>query len=130
IHVDQVEQEKILQITKEKIRNKSLESNAEKKQSEDNLGLNKEQKEKLIHETVNEAVKGGTVEKREGKREGITRQVTKGREEKEKSRKKDRLACANDVSQYTENKMEMRFKDLNKVSAPIILVYDEVSVLF
>lgn len=30
IHVDQVEQEKILQITKEKIQNKSLESNAEK----------------------------------------------------------------------------------------------------
>ncbi|MED4650250.1 MFS transporter [Bacillus pseudomycoides] len=130
IHVDQVEQEKILQITKEKIRNKSLESNAEKKQSEDNLGLSKEQKEKLIHEKVNEALNGVPVEYREGKREEITRQVTKGVEEKEKSIKKDILAFSNDVSHYAENKMAMSFTDLYKVSAPIILLCGLVSLVF
>ncbi|MBJ8027817.1 MFS transporter [Bacillus cereus group sp. N21] len=130
IHVDQVEQEKILQITKEKIRNKSLESNAEKKQSEDNLGLSKEQKEKLIHEKVNEALNGVPVEYREVKREEITKQVTKGVEEKEEQVRGEILVFSNDVSHYAEKTMAISFTDLYKASVPIILLCGLVSLVF
>ncbi|HGE5780811.1 MULTISPECIES: MFS transporter [Bacillus] len=130
IHVDQVEQEKILQITKEKIRDKSLESNAEKKQSEDDLGLSKEQKEKLIHEKVNEALNGVPVEYREVKREGITKQVTKIIEEKQEKVRGEILAFSNDVSHYAESKMAMSFTDLYKLSVPIILICGLVSLVF
>ena len=130
IHVDQDEQARILQITKENIQNKNFESNTEKKQSEDNFGLSKEQKDKLIHEKVNEALSSVPIEYREVKREEITKQVTKEIEEKEKKVGEEILAFSSDVNHYAENKMAMSFTDLYKVSAPIILICGLVSLVF
>ncbi|EEL51228.1 Drug resistance transporter, EmrB/QacA [Bacillus cereus Rock3-44] len=130
IHVEQAEQAKILQITKENIQNRSLESNIEKKQSEETLGLSEEQKEKLIHEKVNETLNGVPVEYREIKREEITKQVTKAIEEKDEQVRGEILAFSNDVRHYAESKMAMSFTDLYKVSVPIILVCGLVSLVF
>ena len=44
IHVSSVEQAEILQVTKEKIENQSIETNVEKHQNEKFVGLNKEKK--------------------------------------------------------------------------------------
>ncbi|WP_459501347.1 MFS transporter [Bacillus sp. C1] len=130
VHVDKAEQDKILQITKENIQKKSVESSVEIERSEEKFGLSKEQKENLIHEKVNEALNGVPVEYRELKREEVTKQVTKGVEEKEESIKKEILVFLNDVSHYAENKLAMSFTDLYKVSAPIILICGFVSFVF
>ncbi|MGR5867648.1 hypothetical protein ACT7C5_03135 [Bacillus pacificus] len=44
IHVSSVEQAEILQVTKEKIENQSIETNVEKHQNEKFVGLNKRKK--------------------------------------------------------------------------------------
>ncbi|MCU5213497.1 MULTISPECIES: MFS transporter [Bacillus cereus group] len=130
IHVSSVEQAEILQVTKEKIENQSIETNVEKHQNEKFVGLNKEKKDEFIHQKVNEVLSGVPVEYRDVKREEVMNQVTKEVEKQEEGIKKEVLAFSNDVSQYAQNKMAMSFTDLYKASVPIILICAFVSLLF
>ena len=127
--MDNAEKAEILQMTKEKIENQSLESNINQEQNEITMGLSKEKKEELIHKKTDEILSGIPVEYRDIKREETTNQVTKEVEKQEKI-KKEILVFSNDVSQYAQNKMAMSFTDLYKASVPIILVCAVVSLLF
>lgn len=130
IHVDSAQQAEILQVTKEKIENQSIETNVEKKQNETMVGLSKEKKDELIHQKVDEVLIGVPVEYRDIKREEITSQVTKEVEKQEENIKKEIVVFSNDVNHYAQNQMAMSFTDLYKVSVPIILVCALVSLLF
>ncbi|MDM5188076.1 DHA2 family efflux MFS transporter permease subunit [Bacillus sp. DX4.1] len=130
IHVDKAEQDKILQVTKENIKNKSLEANMEKKQSGEALVLSQEQKEELIKQKVTEILKGVPVEYRDIKKAEITKQVTTEIEEKTEKVKREVLAFSDDINRYAEKEMAMSFTDLYKVSAPLILICGLVSLLF
>ncbi|MBE7103347.1 MFS transporter [Bacillus cereus] len=130
IHVDSAEQAEILQVTKEKIEKQSIETNVEKKQNEIFVGLSKGKKDELIHQKVDEALRGVPVEYRDIKREEIASQVTKEVEKQEEKIKREVLAFSKDVSRYAKNKMAMSFTDLYKASVPVILVCALVSLLF
>lgn len=130
IHVDSTQQAEILQVTKEKIEKKSIETNIEKKQNETLVGLSKEKKDELIHQKVDEVLSGVPVEYRDIKREEVTSQVTKEVEKQEEKIKKEILIFSNDVNHYAQNQMAMSFTDLYKASVPIILVCALVSLLF
>ncbi|EPY7703106.1 MULTISPECIES: MFS transporter [Bacillus cereus group] len=130
IHVGNTQQAEILQMTKEKIENQSIETNVEKHQNEKFVGLHKEKKDEFIHQKVNEVLSGVPVEYRDVKREEVMNQVTKEVEKQEEGIKKEVLAFSNDVSQYAQNKMAMSFTDLYKASVPIILICAFVSLLF
>ncbi|MGH0424031.1 MFS transporter [Bacillus pretiosus] len=130
IHVDSSQQAEILQVTKEKIENQSIEPSVEKHQNKTFVGLNKEKKDALIHQKVDEVLRGIPVEYRDVKREEVMNQVTKEVEKQEESIKKEVLAFSNDVNHYAQNQMAMSFTDLYKVSVPIILVFALVSLLF
>ncbi|MFJ8354525.1 MFS transporter [Bacillus paramycoides] len=130
IHVDSAQQAEILQVTKEKIKNQSIETNVEKKQNETMVGLSKEKKDELIHQKVDEILIGVPVEYRDIKREEITSQVTKEVEKQEENIKKEIVVFSNDVNHYAQNQMAMSFTDLYKASVPIILVCALVSLLF
>ncbi|TKI73739.1 MFS transporter, partial [Bacillus mycoides] len=130
IHVDSAQQTEILQVTKEKIEKKSIETNVEKKQNETFVGLSKEKKDELIHQKVDEVLSGVPVEYRNIKREEVTNRVTKEVEKQEENIKKEILVFSNDVNHYTQNQMAMSFTDLYKASVPIILVCALVSLLF
>ncbi|KAA0771280.1 MFS transporter [Bacillus wiedmannii] len=130
IHVDRTQQAEILQATKEKIEKQSIDTIAEVKQNETFLGLNKGEKEELIHQKVDEVLSGVPVEYRDVKREEVMNQVTKEVEKQEGNIKKEVLAFSNDVNHYAQNQMAMSFTDLYKASVPIILVFALVSLLF
>ncbi|PFZ59390.1 MFS transporter [Bacillus wiedmannii] len=130
IHVDSSQQAEILQVTKEKIENQSIEPSVEKHQNKTFVGLNKEKKDALIHQKVDEVLREIPVEYRDVKREEVMNQVTKEVEKQEESIKKEVLAFSNDVNHYAQNQMAMSFTDLYKVSVPIILVFALVSLLF
>ncbi|WP_242271920.1 MFS transporter [Bacillus cereus group sp. BfR-BA-01310] len=130
IHVDSAQQAEILQVTKEKIENQSIETNVEKKQNETMVGLSKEKKDELIHQKVDEVLIGVPVEYRDIKREEITSQVTKEVEKQEENIKKEIVVLSNDVNHYAQNQMATSFTDLYKASVPIILVCALVSLLF
>ena len=84
IHVNSTEQTEILQMTKEKIENQSLESNINKKQNAMTMGLSKEKKEELIRDKTDEILRKVPVEYRDVKREEVMRKVTKEVENKRK----------------------------------------------
>jgi len=130
IHVNSAEQTEILQMTKEKIENQSLESNINKKQNAMTIGLSKEKKEELIRDKTDEILREVPVEYRDVKREEVMRQVTKEVEKQEESIKKEVLTFSNDVNHYAKNQMAMSFTDLYKASVPIILICAFVSLLF
>ncbi|PEJ50683.1 MFS transporter [Bacillus wiedmannii] len=130
IHVSSAEKAEILQVTKEKIENQSIDTNVEKHQNETFIGLNKEKKDALIHQKVDEVLRGIPVEYRDVKREEVMNQVTKEVEKQEASIKKEVLAFSNDVNHYAQNQMAMSFTDLYKASVPIILIFALVSLLF
>ncbi|OAK35548.1 MFS transporter [Bacillus wiedmannii] len=130
IHVDRTQQAEILQATKEKIEKQSIDTIAEVKQNETFLGLNKGEKEELIHQKADEVLSGVPVEYRDVKREEVMNQVTKEVEKQEGNIKKEVLAFSNDVNHYAQNQMAMSFTDLYKASVPIILVFALVSLLF
>ncbi|HDR7638917.1 MFS transporter [Bacillus wiedmannii] len=130
IHVDRTQQAEILQATKEKIEKQSIDTIAEVKQNETFLGLNKGEKEELIHQKVDEVLSAVPVEYRDVKREEVMNQVTKEVEKQEGNIKKEVLAFSNDVNHYAQNQMAMSFTDLYKASVPIILVFALVSLLF
>ncbi|WP_237981426.1 MFS transporter [Bacillus thuringiensis] len=130
IHVSSAQQAEILQITKGKIENQSIETNVEKDQNEAFVELNKEKKDELIHQKVDEVLREVPVEYRDVKREEVMSQVTNEVEKQEESIKKEVLAFSNDVNHYAKNQMAMSFTDLYKVSVPIILVFALVSLLF
>ncbi|EJR55863.1 drug:H+ antiporter-2 (14 Spanner) (DHA2) family drug resistance MFS transporter [Bacillus cereus VD107] len=130
IHVDSAQQAEILQVTKEKIENQSIETNVEKKQNETMVGLSKEKKAELIHQKVDEVLIGVPVEYRDIKREEITSQVTKEVAKQEENIKKEIVVFSNDVNHYAQNQMATSFTDLYKASVPIILVCALVSLLF
>ncbi|MGG1330592.1 MFS transporter, partial [Bacillus tropicus] len=130
IHVSSAEQAEILQVTKEKIENQSIETNVEKHQNETFVGLNKEKKDELIHQKVDEVLREVPVEYRDVKREEVMSQVTNEVKKQEESVKKEVLAFSNDVNHYAKNQMAMSFTDLYKASVPIILICALVSLLF
>ncbi|MDF9556398.1 MFS transporter [Bacillus tropicus] len=130
IHVSSAEQAEILQVTKEKIENQSIETNVEKHQNETFVGLNKEKKDELIHQKVDEVLREVPVEYRDVKREEVMSQVTNEVKKQEESVKKEVLAFSNDVNHYAKNQMAMSFTDLYKASVPIILICTLVSLLF
>ncbi|HFJ9450707.1 TPA: MFS transporter [Bacillus tropicus] len=130
IHVSSAEQAEILQVTKEKIENQSIETNVEKHQNETFVGLNKEKKDELIHQKVDEVLREVPVEYRDVKREEVMSQVTNEVKKQEESVKKEVLAFSNDVNHYAKNQMAMSFIDLYKASVPIILICALVSLLF
>jgi len=130
IHVDSSQQAVILQVTKEKIENQSIEPSVEKHQNKTFVGLNKEKKDALIHQKVDEVLREIPVEYRDVKREEVMNQVTKEVEKQEGNIKKEVLAFSNDVNHYAQSQMAMSFTDLYKVSVPIILVFALVSLLF
>ncbi|MGE7860973.1 MFS transporter [Bacillus mobilis] len=130
IHVSSAQQAEILQITKGKIENQSIETNAEKHQNETFVELNKEKKDELIRQKVNEVLNDVPVEYRDIKREEVTNQVTKEVEKQEESIKKEVLVFSNDVNHYARNQMAMSFTDLYKASVPIVLMCALVSLLF
>ncbi|MBH0345200.1 MFS transporter [Bacillus pacificus] len=130
IHVSSVEQAEILQVTKEKIENQSIETSVEKYQNETFVGLNKEKKDELIHQKVAEVLREVPVEYREVKREEVMSQVKNEVEKQEESIKKEVRAFSNDVNHYAKNQMAMSFTDLYKASVPIILICALVSLLF
>ncbi|MCC2324220.1 MFS transporter [Bacillus wiedmannii] len=130
IHVDSSQQAEILQVTKEKIENQSIEPSVEKHQNKTFVGLNKEKKDALIHQKVDEVLREIPVEYRDVKREEVMNQVTKEVEKQEGNIKKEVLAFSNDVNHYAQSQMAMSFTDLYKVSVPIILVFALVSLLF
>lgn len=130
IHVVSAQQDEILQVTKEKVEKQSIETNVEKKQNETLVGLNKEKKDELIHQKVDEVLSEVPVEYREIKREEVTNRVTKEVEKQEENIKKEILVFSNDVNHYAQNQMAMSFTDLYKASVPIILVCALVSLLF
>ena len=84
IHVNSTEQTEILQMTKEKIENQSLEPNINKKQNAMTMGLSKEKKEELIRDKTDELLRKVPVEYRDVKREEVMRKVTKEVENKRK----------------------------------------------
>ncbi|MED0874282.1 MFS transporter [Bacillus mobilis] len=130
IHVSSAQQAEILQITKGKIENQSIETNAEKHQNETFVELNKEKKDELIRQKVNEVLNDVPVEYRDIKREEVMNQVTKEVEKQEESIKKELLVFSKDVNHYARNQMAMSFTDLYKASVPIILMCALVSLLF
>ncbi|MBL3886744.1 MFS transporter [Bacillus cereus] len=130
IHVNSTEQTEILQMTKEKIENQSLESNINKKQNAMTMGLSKEKKEELIRDKTDEILRKVPVEYRDVKREEVMRKVTKEVEKQGESIKKEVLTFSNDVNHYAKNQMAMSFTDLYKASVPIILICAFVSLLF
>ncbi|MGG0289860.1 MFS transporter [Bacillus pacificus] len=130
IHVINTEQAEILQVTKEKIENQSIETNVEKHKNETFVGLNKEKKDELIHQKVDEVLSGIPVEYRDVKREEVMSQVTNEVEKQEEKIKKEVCAFSNDVNHYAKNQMAMSFTDLYKASVPIILICALVSLLF
>ncbi|MFB6728594.1 MFS transporter [Bacillus mobilis] len=130
IHVNSAQQAEILQITKGKIENQSIETNAEKHQNETFVELNKEKKDELIRQKVNEVLSDVPVEYRDIKREEVMNQVTKEVEKQEESIKKEVLVFSNDVNHYARNQMAMSFTDLYKASVPIISMCALVSLLF
>lgn len=130
LHVDKAEQDQILTVTKGKIQNKNLESNIEKKQGTDNVGLSQKQKENIIQEKVNNALNEVPVEYREMKREEITNQVTKAVEEKIEDVRRDVDTFSDDISHYAEKEMAASFTDLYKASIPIILLCSLVAFMF
>ncbi|MED3123034.1 MFS transporter [Bacillus wiedmannii] len=130
IHVSSAQQAEILQITKGKIENQSIETNAEKHQNETFVKLNKEKKDELIRQKVNEVLNDVPVEYRGIKREEVMNQVTKEVEKQEEIIKKEVLVFSNDVNHYAQNQMAMSFTDLYKASVPIILICALVSLLF
>jgi len=130
IHVSSAQQAEILQITKGKIENQSIETNAEKHQNETFVKLNKEKKDELIRQKVNEVLNDVPVEYRDIKREEVMNQVTKEVEKQEEIIKKEVLVFSNDVNHYAQNQMAMSFTDLYKASVPIILMCALVSLLF
>ncbi len=77
IHVNSTEQTEILQMTKEKIENQSLESNINKKQNAMTMGLSKEKKKELIRDKTDEILRKVPVEYRDVKREEVMRKVKK-----------------------------------------------------
>lgn len=130
IHVGNAQQAEILQMTKEKIENQSIETNVEKHQNEKFVGLHKEKKDELIHQKVDEVLNAVPVEYRDIKREEVMNQVTNEVEKQEESIKKEVLAFSNDVNHYAKSQMAMSFTDLYKASVPIILICALVSLLF
>ncbi|PEP32530.1 MFS transporter [Bacillus wiedmannii] len=130
IHVDSSQQAVILQVTKEKIENQSIEPSVEKHQNKTFVGLNKEKKDALIHQKVDVVLREIPVEYRDVKREEVMNQVTKEVEKQEGNIKKEVLTFSNDVNHYAQSQMAMSFTDLYKVSVPIILVFALVSLLF
>ncbi|MGE7946899.1 MFS transporter [Lysinibacillus sp. NPDC093688] len=130
LHIDKAEQEQILTVTKEKIQNKELESNIEKKQGTDLIGISQQQKESIITEKVNDALNEVPVQYREIKRLEITNQVTKAVEEKIEGIKKEMDTFSDDISHYAEKEMAKSFTDLYKVSVPIILLCSLVAFMF
>ncbi len=130
LQIDKVEQEQILTVTKERIQNKDLESNIEKKHGTENMGISQQQKENIIKEKVNNALNEVPVEYREIKRLEITNQVTKVVEEKIEGIKKEIDSFSDDISHYAEKEMAKSFTDLYKVSVPIILLCSLVAVMF
>lgn len=84
IPVSSAEQAEILQVTKEKIENQSIETNVEKHQNETFVGLHKEKKDELIHQKVDEVLREVPVEYRDVKREEVMSQVTNEVEKKKK----------------------------------------------
>ncbi|KMY33217.1 MFS transporter [Lysinibacillus xylanilyticus] len=130
LHVDQAEQEQILTVTKEKIQNKDLESNIEKKQGTDHLGISQQQKESMIKEKVNNALNEVPVEYREIKQVEITNQVTKAVEEKIENINSEIKTFSDDISHYAEKEMAKSFTDLYKVNVPIILLCSLVAFMF
>ena len=130
IHVSSAQQAEILQITKGKIESQSIETNAEKYQNETFVELNKEKKDELIRQKMNEVLNDVPVEYRDIKREEVMNQVTKEVEKQEESIKKEVLVFSNDVNHYARNQMAMSFTDLYKTSVPIILMCALVSLLF
>lgn len=130
LHVDQAEQEQILTVTKEKIQNKDLESNLEKKQGTDHLGISQQQKESMIKEKVNNALNEVPLEYREIKRVEITNQVTKAVEEKIENINSEIKMFSDDISHYAEKEMAKSFTDLYKVSVPIMLLCSLVAFIF
>ncbi len=130
IHVNRAQQAEVLQIAKEKIENQSIEKNIEKQQTETFVGLNKEKKDELIQQKVDEVLNAIPVEYRDIKREEVMNQVIKEVEKQEEIVKKEVLAFSDDVNHYAKNQMAMSFTDLYKASVPIILVCALVSLLF
>ncbi|MEY9978524.1 MFS transporter [Lysinibacillus sp. RC79] len=130
LHVDPAEQEQILIVTKEKIQNKGLESNIEKKQGTNYIGISQQQKESMIKEKVNNALNEVPVEYREIKRVEITNQVTKAVEEKIENINREINTFSDDISHYAEKEMAKSFTDLYKVSVPIILLCSLVAFMF
>ncbi|MEH6888240.1 DHA2 family efflux MFS transporter permease subunit [Bacillus sp. JJ864] len=130
LHVDKAEQDQILTVTKEKIQNKNLESNIEKKQGTDNIGLSQKQKENMIQEKINNTLNEVPVEYREMKRGEITNQVTKAAEEKIEDVRREVGAFSDDISHYAEKEMATSFTDLYKASIPIILLCSLVAFMF
>ncbi|MCM3736409.1 MFS transporter [Bacillus cytotoxicus] len=130
LHVDKAGQDQILTVTKEKIQNKNLESNIEKKQRTDNIGLSQKQKESMIQEKVNNALNEVPVEYREMKRIEITKQVTKAVEGKIEGIRRETGAFSDDISHYAEKEMAVSFTDLYKTSVPIILFCSLVALMF
>lgn len=130
LHVDKAEQDQILTVIKEKIQNKNLESNIEKKQGTDNISLSQKQKENMIQEKVNDALNEVPVEYREMKRGEITNQVTRAVEEKIEDVRREVGAFSDDISHYAEKEMAVSFTDLYKVSIPIILLCSLVAFMF
>ncbi|MGD6892234.1 MFS transporter [Bacillus mobilis] len=130
IHVSSAEQVEILQVTKEKIENQSIETNVEKHQNETFVGFNTEKKDELIQQKVAEVLREVPVEYRDVKREEVMSQVKNEVKKQEESIKKEIRAFSNDVNHYAKNQMAMSFTDLYKASVPIILVFALVSLLF
>ncbi|MFJ6209466.1 MFS transporter [Lysinibacillus sp. NPDC092081] len=130
LHVDPAEQEQLLIVTKEKIQNKGLESNIEKKQGTHHIGISQQQKESMIKEKVNNALNEVPVEYREIKRVEITNQVTQAVEEKIENINREINTVSDDISHYAEKEMAKSFTDLYKVSVPIILLCSLVAFMF
>ncbi|MGQ0441645.1 hypothetical protein ACT4UT_38325, partial [Bacillus sp. B-TM1] len=89
-----------------------VKTNVEKHQNETFVGLNKEKKDELIHQKVDEVLREVPVEYRDVKREEVMSQVTNEVKKQEESVKKEVLAFSNDVNHYAKNQMAMSFTDL------------------
>ncbi|MGE8207305.1 MFS transporter [Heyndrickxia sp. NPDC080065] len=130
LHVDKAEQVQILKGIKKRIQNKDLESNIEKNQGTDQIGLSQKQKESMIREKVNNALNEVPLEYREMKRLEITKQVTEAVEEKIENIKREVGAFSDDITHYAEKEMAVSFTDLYKASVPIILLCSLVAFIF
>ena len=130
LHVDKAEQAQILIVTRDKIQNKDLESNIERKQGTYNIDLSQKQKEGMIQEKVNNALNEVPIEYREMERAKITNRVTKAVEEKIEDMKVEIGAFSDDINHYAEKEMAVSFTGLYKTSVPIILLCSLVAFIF